>query len=192
MGIAATSYARMLTELLPPGRLWALTGSTLRNLLLGSADELERVDGRAADLIEEADPSTATELLPEYERMLDIEEAATDAERRARITSRLVARQKFRPVDFQQALAPLLGLDPEDVEVVEHSRAFAISVGDDTEIFRFFIFRDPGLPGTYYLDSAQELVDDIKPSHTVGFVIESVDFECDDPFSLCDRDLLGA
>lgn len=181
----------MLTELLPPGRLWRLTSGTLRQLLLGSSDELERVDGRAADMIEETDPSTATELLPEYERELALDEAATDAERRARIVSRLVARQRFRPVDFQQSLAALLALDPADVGVIEHSRAFAILVGDDREIYKFFIYRNPTLPGTYFLASAQALVDAIKPSHTLGFVIESVSFLCDDPFSLCDRDLLG-
>lgn len=192
MGVTAASYARMLSELLPPGRLWSLVSSTLHNVLLASADELERIDGRAADMIEEADPSTATELLAEYERELGLDEAATDAERRARIVSRLVARQRFRPVDFRQALAVLLAQDPADVDVIENSRAFAILVGDAREIFKFFIYRNPALPGTYFLDSAQALVDQIKPSHTQGTVIESIDFLCDDPFSLCDRDLLGA
>lgn len=192
MGVTAASYARMLSELLPPGRLWNLVSSTLQNVLLAGADELERVDGRAADIIEESDPSTATELLPEYERELDLEEAATDAERRARVIARLVARQRFRPVDFQQALAVLLGQDPADVDVIENSRAFAILVGDAREIFKFYVYRNPALPGTYFLDSAQAIVDAMKPSHTQGFVIESVSFLCDDPFSLCDRDLLGA
>jgi hypothetical protein len=76
--------------------------------------------------------------------------------------------------------------------VLERSHAQGGGDGRRREIFRFFIYRDPALPGTYYLESAQALVDAIKPSHTQGHVIESVNFLCDDPHSLCDRDLLGA
>lgn len=289
MAIAAAAYARMLAALLPPGKLWQVTtDSVLGKLLLGLADELARVDGRVDDMLDEADPSTATELLPEYERELDLDEAATDAERRARIVARLVARQRFRPVDFQTALAPLLGQAPEDVVVIERSHAFAVSIGDEREIYRFFVYRDPdaplvfadftytadatsdsvaqsnhglltgdgpirttnsggGLPGglaidtdyyaiyvnddelrvatsranalnnvfiditsagtgthtmidqptttrlatNYFLESAQEQVNRMKPSHTLGQVIESIDFLYDDPFSLYDRDLMG-
>jgi hypothetical protein len=192
MGLAAAVYQRMMTALLPQGRLWKLIGdSVLSDLILAAADELARVDARVDDLLDEADPSTATELLPEYEEMLALEEASTVEERRARIVARLVARQRFRPVDFQQALAVLLGQDPEDVVVLERTHAFAVSIGDVREIFRFFIYRDPDEPGDYFVDSAQELVDKIKPSHTKGHVIESVNFLCNDPFSLCDRDILG-
>lgn len=187
----AERYARMMQQLLPPGRIWKLIGTFLADLFLGCADELARVEGRVNDMLNEADPSTATELLPEYESELDLETAATDEERRARIVARLIARQRFRPVDFQTALAPLLALDPVDVVVIERTHAFAVSLGDDREIFRFFIYRNPALPGTYFLASAQTLVDKIKPSHTIGTVIESISFLCDDPLSLCDRDLLG-
>ena len=192
MGLAADAYQRMMAKLLPPGRLWRMIDSTLSDLLLGCADELARLDARVDDLFDEADPSTADELLPEYERMLDLSSDGTTAERQARVVARLVARQRYRPVDFQTALAPLLGQDAGDVVVLERTVAEAAAMGDAREIFRFFIYRDPAAPGTYYLDSAQALVDKIKPAHTVGHVIESVSFLCDDPHSLCDRDLLGA
>src|SRR4249920_2248078 len=127
----------MLLALLPPGRIWRLTAdSVLSKLMLGSADELDRVDDRVADMLDEVDPTTADELLPEYERELALAAAATIEERRANIVGRLVRRQRFRPVDFQQALAPLLGLDPADVVVIERTRVFVISIGDDREIFR--------------------------------------------------------
>lgn len=193
MGLAAAAYQRMMTALLPPGALWNLSGdSLLSDLFLGCADELERFDGRVGDMLDEADPSTAVEMLSDYERELDLEEADTTEERQARIVSRLVARQRYRPVDFQIALAPLLGLDSDDVDVVERTHAIAVSMGDVREIYRFFIYRDPDISGTYFLDSAQELINKIKPTHTAGQVIESIDFLCDDAFSLCDRDLLGA
>lgn len=186
------AYARMMLALLPPGKVWRLfEGSGLYSLIAGCTDELERLEGRMSDLLAEGDPEFAVEMLPEYERELDLESTGTDEERQARVVARKIARQRFRPVDFQTALALLLGQDSADVVVLERTRAFAASVGDDREIYRFFIYRDPTLPGTYYLTSAQELVDKIKPSHTVGHVIESIDFRCDDPFSLCDRDVLG-
>lgn len=191
--IPAGAYARMMMGLLPPGRVWRLVAeSFLSSLFLACADELERYDESASDLLNEADPSTAVALLTEYERELGIEAEGTVEERQARIVSRLVARQRYRPVDFQAALAPILGQLAADVVVLERTHAMAASLGDDREIFIFFIYRDPTLPGTYYLDSAQELVDTIKPSHTIGHVVESIDFCCDDPYSQCDRDLLGA
>lgn len=188
----ASDYAGMLFALFPPGRLWRRFASTLYSTLLGFADELVRVHDRVLDMLEEIDPSTAVELLPEYEIDFRLVAAATTAERQSNVVARLVARQRYRPVDFQQALAPLLLQDAAAVVVLERSHAFAASIGDDREIFAFFIYRDPALSGAAFIASAQALVDKIKPSHTVGTVIESVSALYDDPHSLYDRDILGA
>lgn len=188
----AAGYADMLRSLLPPGRLWRFFDGLILPLLQGCADELGRLDTRAADLLDELDPTTATESLPEWERDYDLPSDGTTAERQARVLARYIALERRRPVDFQNILAPLLGLDPADVDVIERTAAQAASLGDVREKKRFFIFRDPALPGTYYLDSAQALLDDINRSTCVGHVIESISFICDDPRSLCDRDLLGA
>jgi hypothetical protein len=185
----------MMAALLPPGKVWRLIGDSILSLLFKAcADELGRLDGRVLDLLDEADPTTADELLPEYERELAQPSTGTIDERRARIIARLIARQRYRPVEFQNALAPLLGQDPADVVVIERTPTFSATIGNLTgdEIYRFFIYRDPTLPGAYQLDAAQALVDQIKPSHTEGYVIESINLLCDDPHSLCDRDLLGA
>ncbi len=188
--LAVEKYARMSMELLPPGKVWRLAeDSTLHKLLLGCAEELGRLEGRALDLVEESDPRTAVELLSEYERQLELESTGTDAERQARITAWLIARQRYRPVDFQTSLGPLLG-GSSNVTVLEITAAQAAAMGDQREIFRFHVY--PTVPGTYQLDAAQDLVNRIKPSHTLGYVIESVNFLCDDPESLTDRDLLGA
>lgn len=190
--LSAEAYSRMLRLLLPPGHLWKLSpDSVLGALMLAGGDELARIDIRATDLIREADPQQTEELISDYERELELSSDGTDDERRARIVALLIRRRRARPVDFQTVLAPLLGIDPDDVEVIENSRAFAIATGDDRVIYLFHICRDPGLPGTYDLDAAQDLVDDMAHSHTRGKMIESVDFLCDDEFSLCDRDLLG-
>lgn len=185
------AYASMLINLLPPGKLWRLVASQLRNLFVGAADELARLHARVDDLLAESVPTTLDELLAEAEAELDLEPTGTTAERQARVIARLLARQRYRPVDFQNALALLLGQAPGSVVVVERTPAQAAATGDAREIFRFFIYRDPTAPGTYYLDSAQALIDQIKPSHTVGSMIESVNFLYDDPHSLYDRDLRG-
>ena len=194
MGLAtmsAAAYARMLKFLMPSGRLRLDEDAVLSGAMEGAADELARISQRAADLIEESDPRTADELLPDFERVLALSSDGTTAERRARVVAWLLRRQRYRPADFQQVLAPILGQDAADVVILEQDRAHAIAVNDDREIYRFFIYRDPSEPGDYDVDAAQELVDSMKPAHTKGHVIESIDFLCDDPESLCDRDRLG-
>lgn len=191
-GPAARSYAGMLASLFPVGRAWDFVTGTLSNFLLGAADEMVRVDARVGDMLDEADPTTAVELLPDYERELGLVAAPTVAERRANIVALLVRRQKFRPVDFQNALSALLALTPASIVVIERTRAQVIAIGDDREIYRFFIYRDPSLPGTYFIASAQAVVDSMAPSHTIGTVIESVSFLYADPHSLYGRDLMGS
>jgi len=190
----AAAYARSMKALLPPGRLWRLDdGGFLALVLLAAGDELARVSGRAADLVEEDDPRTTTELITDYEAELDITPAtgATLQERRDIVEALLIRRQRFRPVDVQAALAPYLGLNDADVEVIEHSRAHAITVGDDTEIYRFFVYRNPALAGSYDVAAAQSELDIVAHSHTKGHVIESISLLCDNAASLCDRDILG-
>jgi uncharacterized protein YmfQ (DUF2313 family) len=191
--LSAEVYARMLKALLPPGKLWRLDpDSNLSLLLLACGDELARVDARGWDLIEEADPATTTELLEDFERILGLTAEGTEAERRSAVVGRLVRRQRFRPADFRAALASSLGQDAADVDVRERTAAWAASVGAPEEIFRFFVYRDPGIPGDYSIAGAQAIVDVMQPSHTVGHVIESIDMRCDEVTSLCDRDIIGA
>jgi len=189
--MSVEAYARSLMKLLPPGRLWKMLDSWVEGLMLGAAEELERVDQRGQVLFWETDPRYANELLPEFEEEYGFDSEGTLAERRARVVAREIAEPRVRPVDYQTALAPLLGQATEDVVVIERSSAQALAMGDQREIYRFFIYRDPAEPGSYDLDAAQDLVDDMAHSHTKGYLIESINFLCDDEFSLCDRDLLG-
>ncbi len=66
----AAEYREQLKALLPPGQAFSRdAGTTLHDLLDGMSLELARVDGRAAVLIQEAIPKTASELLPDWERV---------------------------------------------------------------------------------------------------------------------------
>lgn len=192
MGVVADAYKRLQEALLPPGKIWRLIGASLLDkLFAGASDELERLDGRATDLLREAVAANCSELLPEYEAELGLPSTGTTAERKARVVAQDLADGGVRPVDFQNALAPLLGQLPANVVVIEVTAAEAAAISDAREHYHFYIYRDPALAGAYYLDSAQTLVDQMCRSSCNGQVIESISFLCDDPFSLCDRDLLG-
>lgn len=189
------AYARMLMHLWPPGRwLWDDVASPLWAFLRGCSVELTRLHARGRALLREIlRPDLASELLADWEAFLGLTAGtATESARQLRVVARLIFRQRHRPADFQRALALLLGLDPEDVQIVERSSADAAAMDDERAIFHFFVYRNPSLPGTYDLDAADVLIDTVKPSHTEGTMVESINFLCDDPFSLCDRDLLGA
>jgi uncharacterized protein YmfQ (DUF2313 family) len=92
MAIAQADYRRMLQGLLPPGAAWPRDeDAVLTALLDGWAEEFARADARAGDLIEEADPRTAGELLPEWELDFGLAGEGTDAERRAAIVAAMNA-----------------------------------------------------------------------------------------------------
>jgi uncharacterized protein YmfQ (DUF2313 family) len=189
------AYARVIRDLFPPGRLWNWeSGSVLDRFTKACAIELARIHQRAVWLLKELDPTITSQLLPEWEEMLGITpaEGATDAARRAAVVARWVHRQRFRPADFQLALYLVLGFAlTTDAVVLEHSRAHAVAVNDSREIFRFFVYRNPGLPGTWDLAEAQRIIDDIQPAHTKGYAIESINLLYEDPRSLFDRDVFG-
>lgn len=67
------NYQTLLRKLLPPGKLWNFEStSNFALLLLSLADSFSRVDDRALDLLEERDPRTSFELLPDWERICGI------------------------------------------------------------------------------------------------------------------------
>lgn len=92
------SYLSLLKGLLPPGRWNLQDDSEVSKTLHAIADELDRVDARAKQLIEESDPRTATETLADWERILGLpneqipEIPGTTAARRVAITQAFVAR----------------------------------------------------------------------------------------------------
>lgn len=66
-------YRNQLGALTPPGQaLPDQTESEWQKLLTALADEYARVDGRLHDLVQEGNPESTTELLPDWERLLDL------------------------------------------------------------------------------------------------------------------------
>jgi uncharacterized protein YmfQ (DUF2313 family) len=124
----ASAYARQLQQLLPRGAAWWLEpGTTLSNLLQGLAEELARIDGRAATLIEEWDPRTTAELLDDWERVYGLPDPCvgsnpSTAQRRASLVAKVMGLGGQTPAYFV-AIAAALGfsititeLSPHDVD----------------------------------------------------------------------------
>jgi uncharacterized protein YmfQ (DUF2313 family) len=68
MGMSRDAYLSQLQMLLPPGAAWSQDQDALLTRLLdGLAEEFARIDGRAAQLIDECDPRTTSEMISDWE-----------------------------------------------------------------------------------------------------------------------------
>lgn len=78
--MSADRYREQLQALLPSGAAWPRdAGAVLTATLDALAQELARVDTRAGNLRDEADPRTTIELLPDYERTHGLPDACVTA-----------------------------------------------------------------------------------------------------------------
>jgi len=132
----AEGYLDLLMALQPPGAALPRDPGTVWGALLAAeAEELARVDARAADLLNEADPRTATELLPDWERICGLPgpcvaaAPTTLAARRRAVHTHLTARYGQRPADHE-ALAEALGYVGARVEEFRPFRAGLSRAGD--------------------------------------------------------------
>lgn len=109
-------YLHQLQALLPLGPAWPKDdAATLTHLLGGLALELARVDGRAWQLIEEADPRTTAELFLDWERDAGLPDACavafggtqTMAQRRVALVGKLVTLGGQSPAYFIGVAAAL-------------------------------------------------------------------------------------
>lgn len=73
---AAAQYQAQLRSLLPSGPAWDPERvPELDDVLAGVAQELARLDARAADLLNEMDPTTVSELVPDWESVMGLPDA---------------------------------------------------------------------------------------------------------------------
>ncbi|WP_299374822.1 putative phage tail protein, partial [uncultured Kiloniella sp.] len=124
IGMRATLdlYVSHLQRLLPQGMAWPREQlSSLTKLISGMAGELTRVHNRAFNLIEEADPRTSIELLPDWERVTGLPDscsagiATTFQERRSAVVNKLNERGG-QSVPYFQGIAARLGYSIELIE----------------------------------------------------------------------------
>jgi len=129
MGLTAANYLNQLQDLLPHGAAWPRDSDATLTLLLGGlAAELARVDGRAEQLIEEADPRTTAELFLDWERVSGLPDACAEAfggpqtssQRRAALVTKLATIGGQSP-EYFIGLAAVLGHAITITEFSQHS-----------------------------------------------------------------------
>jgi uncharacterized protein YmfQ (DUF2313 family) len=108
------SYLQQLQALLPLGFAWLRRGEArLTRLLAAWAEELARLDARAARIVSESIPSDTLEMLPDWERVAGLpddcggELATTVAERRANLVVQLTRQGGATPAFFVSLAATL-------------------------------------------------------------------------------------
>lgn len=93
--MTADAYREQLQALLPPGAAWTRESvAALTGLLGAMAEEFARIDRRGADLIDETDPRSTSELLTDWERIAGLPDVctgplATIRERREALLARI-------------------------------------------------------------------------------------------------------
>ncbi|MBA4081466.1 MAG: phage tail protein [Erythrobacter sp.] len=115
-------HAQMLRQLLPCGAAWDFApDGTFARLLEALAAEFARIDVRAIELMDEADPRTALETLIDWERVAGLPDACTGQpdnvrERQIALVQKLTSIAGQRPADFID-LAALIGFE---IDIEEH------------------------------------------------------------------------
>lgn len=103
-------YAALLLALLPPGRAHTTEDPGLAGSLAGLGIEWARVEARLLAVIEELDPTTASELLDAWERVYALPDScdpsppSSDADRQDALAARLIARQGSQPAIIRDVI----------------------------------------------------------------------------------------
>lgn len=125
------AYLEQFKALMPPGEAWLPErGSTLEALLSVFAAEFAKIDARALELLNEADPRSTLELLGEWETAVGLPDPCIGQptnlnERRALVHQRLTSRGG-QSVAFFEEIAIALGYD---IRIEEH-RPFVCGISD--------------------------------------------------------------
>lgn len=111
VGLAPSQYFGALQQLLPPGKAWTRDAdANLTQLLEALSFEPGRIGCAASQMLSEADPATAVELLPDWLRVLglDADASLTTAQQQQAIVAWLTA-QGGASIPFIEAVAEQLG-----------------------------------------------------------------------------------
>lgn len=138
------SYLAELQALLPSGFAWTRApGAVLTRVLERFAALLARVEVRAWDLLDEADPRTTGDMLTDWERVLGLPEictvaADTEAERRLFATEKWTIKGAMSPAFYIALVKRLTGVDITIEEFrlsVAGGLVAGLPVGPDEETF---------------------------------------------------------
>ncbi len=183
-------FYRVLMGSLPPGAFNdnddGIMAIVLRALSAGLGKALELVYQLARELF----PRTTDECLTDWERLYALVPAAGASldDRRQALLAALRGGKGVDIASFAEQLNPVLG--EGTFLLYENVAAY---VADQPEmVFFAFVWREPGLPGTYDIEAAQRIADRAKEAHLLITVGESNRFLSNDVYSRTNRDILGA
>lgn len=125
MAVARTAaqYAAQLRALLPPGPAWdPELVPEVNQVISGLSKEFARIDARAFDLLTEMDPNGVSELVPDWERVMQLPDPCLGLnpsfeDRRLSVRQRLVAVGGQTPA-FYVDIA--IGQGYPDAQVIEY------------------------------------------------------------------------
>jgi len=194
-----STYDRML-QLLPWGPLSRDDGALHLEELDAWADSIDGVDDQVALSVDACFPQTDPELLDRWEALLDLHPAAgdSDAVRQQRVLEALARVPLMTPAYIAAQLEILTTVEPTIVEFMAfHCDDAGSRVDYECLEKQWFFLAAFGRAAAVAasvddeLVEEQALLDRLKPGHTQGVACFD-DFRCNDPYSLTDRDLLGA
>ncbi len=137
--MTSADYLSPLQKLLPNGAAWPTAADTaLTRLLNAFADELARVDARAFDLVEEADPRTTAEMLSDWESAFGLPDPCTStpdttAERLIALAAKVTSVGGSSPrfyIDLAESLGYTITITEFDPFVAGSKAGDAITNGD--------------------------------------------------------------
>lgn len=187
MDVAA--YAEQLRKLFPSGRTIASEpDANLTKTFRAMAEELARIDGRAAQLLKEWEPQSAFELLDDWERALGlpddcVEGPQTLEERRGAVLAKLTM-IGGQTKAFYQTIAARLGVTVTCIDFAEFRAGFSeagdpVSNGDwvhavqiaapavNVTLFRCGQSTSGNRLSTFGNDRLECALEDRKPAHAI-------------------------
>lgn len=168
MGLTTADYLSLLQALLPPGSAWPHEpAATLTKTLTGLSEELARLDGRGADLVQEMDPRTTLELLADWERVGDLSAGDLPTGERRTAVAMMLTAVGGSSLAYFQGLATVNGYD---VTITEGPEPHVWRVTFNNMNITYFTAGDSSA-GDLLSDwpvnaSIQGLFEHIKPAHT--------------------------
>lgn len=179
----AATYAAMLARLLPRGPIWDRLNAALGGILTALGTEINAVHARQVDLMEEAYPDTADELLDDWLRVWGLPAPcstmpATDAGKRELLAGKVAAQGGQSRAYFIALGRTVLG-DPlanVTVEELPEGSPFRVSenrVGDrlvGVGYVHHWVLHMPTTTSATQQDAIECLVNKYKPAQTSATV----------------------
>lgn len=193
----------LLVRLYPRGLVAMEPGTTAYADLQVLGDGLDAAWGERDDLVVELHPDTATNAgeLASWERVFGIRhvDGKTESERQDAVIAQMRFLPNANPSTYEAILEQHNGLDWDITEPgafrCDDPNSLCDTATDLLDgVFIWFADTDSAaaLAASLDRDEIQDLCDRMAQGHVNGWVRFTDAFRCDDPYSLCDRDLLGS